>query len=245
MNQHPYIFTARKRSLLRLYFYTCLSVILFTGGVCLSAWWDTHTPPRNQTPTGKQTPMGSRHPQKQTPPLHSACWEIRATSGRYASYWNAYLLILIKCYEPSWHGSFGRASVTYCVAVCSIPKSMRYDCLITKRTATISFSGFVTDSSFRYIHFKFAWIPEDDIGEKREIYHLEKPLLFMSISVSSLLLSNFIIWDFKENVNNRFWRVPVNIIKVWNVFLVDFLLQKLDTIMNLLSFQWKHVNKLF
>ena len=24
-------------------------------------------------------------------PLHSACWEIRPTSGRYASYWNAYL----------------------------------------------------------------------------------------------------------------------------------------------------------
>ena len=26
------------------------------------------------------------------PPRSSACWEIRATSGRYASYWNAYFL---------------------------------------------------------------------------------------------------------------------------------------------------------
>ena len=25
-------------------------------------------------------------------PRHSACWEIRATSGRYASYWNAILI---------------------------------------------------------------------------------------------------------------------------------------------------------
>ena len=34
------------------------------------------------------TPLG-RHP-----PGSSACWEIWATSGRYASYWNAYLLFL-------------------------------------------------------------------------------------------------------------------------------------------------------
>ena len=46
-----------------------LSVILFTGG------W--------QTPLGRHPP--GRHP------LCSAYWEIRATSGRYTSYWNAYL----------------------------------------------------------------------------------------------------------------------------------------------------------
>ena len=41
-----------------------------------------------------QAPPGSRHlPRKQTP-QHSACWEIRATSGRYASYWNAILFII-------------------------------------------------------------------------------------------------------------------------------------------------------
>ena len=57
-------------------------VILFTGGgggswgegVCLSACWDTIPP--------EQTPP------EQTPP-HRACWEIRSTHGRYASYWNA------------------------------------------------------------------------------------------------------------------------------------------------------------
>ena len=54
------LFTARKRSLRRLCFYTCLSFILFTGGVCLSACWDT-TP--EQTP-----PPRSRHPLEQTPP---------------------------------------------------------------------------------------------------------------------------------------------------------------------------------
>ena len=56
-------------------------------------------------PPGANTPLGSRHPHprsrhptptppgsRQTPPC-SACWEIRATSGRYASYWNAYLLL--------------------------------------------------------------------------------------------------------------------------------------------------------
>ena len=42
-------------------FYTCLSVILFTGGsVCPSACWDIHTP-RADTPHG-QTPQAGRHP---------------------------------------------------------------------------------------------------------------------------------------------------------------------------------------
>ena len=41
----------------------------------------------------------SRHPKEQTPPTRSrhsrrsACWEIRAISGRYASHWNAILFI--------------------------------------------------------------------------------------------------------------------------------------------------------
>ena len=71
--------------------------------------WE-HTPPGADTPQSRhppradippeKTPPGSRHPPgEDTPllgadiPLHSGCWEIRATSGRYASYWNAYLFI--------------------------------------------------------------------------------------------------------------------------------------------------------
>ena len=58
-------------------------------GDCLIACWDT---PPEQTPPprkrGRHTPPGANTP----PPRHSACWEIRATSGRYASYWNAILL---------------------------------------------------------------------------------------------------------------------------------------------------------
>ena len=94
----------RKRSLRRLCFYTCLSVILFTRrGVCLSAWWDSrppqerapprsrHPPPWNRQPSAAATPPPhraaslppSRHPPEQTPPPRTACWEIRATSGRY------------------------------------------------------------------------------------------------------------------------------------------------------------------
>ena len=46
-------------------------------------------PPGPDTLPGPDTPPpGSRTPT----PLHSACWEIRSTSGRYASYWNAILL---------------------------------------------------------------------------------------------------------------------------------------------------------
>ena len=75
----PFIFTARKRSLRRLCFYTCLSVILFTGGWSAPVHAGMHTP-------------RSRYP-----PRSSSCWEIRATSGRYASYWNAYLFKLYFC----------------------------------------------------------------------------------------------------------------------------------------------------
>ena len=62
------------------------------------------TPPRSrhpweQTPPEADTPLGadshrSRHPPpEQTPPEETppciACWEIRSTHERYASYWNA------------------------------------------------------------------------------------------------------------------------------------------------------------
>ena len=60
--------------------------------------WSRHaprpgTPPPEQTPP-EQTPPRAGTPSEQTPPtlLRSACWEIRSTSGWYASYWNAMLL---------------------------------------------------------------------------------------------------------------------------------------------------------
>ena len=57
-----FIFTARKRSLRRLCFYTCLSVILFTGG-CLP-----HPPEQTSPPQGADTPR-SRHPPGAETPL--------------------------------------------------------------------------------------------------------------------------------------------------------------------------------
>ena len=58
------------------------------------------TPPRSRhspeadTPP-KQTPPRSRHPlQADTPPPLGADSGIRSMSGRYASYWNAYLLFI-------------------------------------------------------------------------------------------------------------------------------------------------------
>ena len=49
-----------------------------------------------QTPTlARQTPQWQdRPPWQDRPLLCSACWEIRSTSGRYASYWNAILFNL-------------------------------------------------------------------------------------------------------------------------------------------------------
>ena len=67
-----------------------VSVILFTGGSApLHAGIYTPPPNRGRHPSQTRHPPGTRHP-----PQHSACWEIRATSGRYASYWNAILSLM-------------------------------------------------------------------------------------------------------------------------------------------------------
>ena len=50
--------------------------------------WSRHHPPRADT----TTPRADTTPPEQTPPRRRACWEIRSTHGRYASYWNAILL---------------------------------------------------------------------------------------------------------------------------------------------------------
>ena len=54
-----------------------------------------HLLPAKETPLARQTPpgQGDPPPARQTP-LRSACWEIRSTSGRYTSYWNAILVHL-------------------------------------------------------------------------------------------------------------------------------------------------------
>ena len=53
-------------------------------------------PPGPDTPQD-QTPPGSRHP-----PREADC-SIRSTSGRYASYWNAFLFFLKFVYEKNWN----------------------------------------------------------------------------------------------------------------------------------------------
>ena len=83
-------------------------VCLSTGrrGVCLSACWDIPLPPEQTPPSGSRHPPRSRPPLgadtpppweqtpslEQTPPPREADFSIRSTSGRYASYWNAFLL---------------------------------------------------------------------------------------------------------------------------------------------------------
>ena len=88
-------------------FQKCVSRILSTGGggVCPIACWDPPEAdppgPQADTPHPTPPPTQSRPPQEQTHPSRcrqgsrhprrSACWEIRAISGRYVSYWNAYM----------------------------------------------------------------------------------------------------------------------------------------------------------
>ena len=48
------------------------------------------------------TPLQAGTPPKVHSPWSSACWEIRATSGRYASYWNAFLFFDIFRFRASF-----------------------------------------------------------------------------------------------------------------------------------------------
>ena len=87
-----------------------LSVILFTGeGLpqCMLGYHPPHpdqvpldqAPPRTRHPRSRPPRAGTplnRHHSRTSPPLYSA-WEIRSTSGRYASYWNAILLAKLFC----------------------------------------------------------------------------------------------------------------------------------------------------
>ena len=78
----PRIFYRPQRSWAKVIFLQ-VSVILLTGG-CLPQCMLGYPP--------EQTLPGSRHPWEQTPPWRRACWEIQSIRGRYASYWNAFLL---------------------------------------------------------------------------------------------------------------------------------------------------------
>ena len=74
-----------------------LSVILFTGG-CLPL-----PLPWSDTPMGRHPLLGRHPPGRHTPakcmlgftPLCAVHAGIRSTSGRYASYWNAFLLVIL------------------------------------------------------------------------------------------------------------------------------------------------------
>ena len=72
-------FTGRNEVVAKVMF-LLVSVILSTGegGVCLSACWDT-------------TPLPSRPRLPRRSPRREADSGIRSMSGRYASYWNAFL----------------------------------------------------------------------------------------------------------------------------------------------------------
>ena len=74
--------TARKRSLRRLCFYTCLSVILFTGG---STWAGTspgQVHPKAGTPPGRY-PLGTTPPGHYTPQASTPPWAGTSPMGRY------------------------------------------------------------------------------------------------------------------------------------------------------------------
>ena len=80
--------------------------------------WDQAPPPsQEQAPPGAGTLLDQAPPGPGTP--SRACWEIRSTSGRYASYWNAFQSNLVKLQRQFFHSKFQVFENTLC-AICSL-----------------------------------------------------------------------------------------------------------------------------
>ena len=93
-----FIFTARKRSLGQGNIFGSTYQEFCLGGGSASVHAEIPAPgadtPQTRHPPGPGTPWEQTPPRPGTPSLHSACWEIRSTSGRYTSYWNAILFVI-------------------------------------------------------------------------------------------------------------------------------------------------------
>ena len=116
VGMHPTVITARKRSLGQgnIFIGVCQEFCSQWGGglpQCMleadppSQEWRTPPrlenspqewrPPRMETPQECRIPPRMENPPKNGDPPTIACREIRSMRGRYASYWNAILLLLL------------------------------------------------------------------------------------------------------------------------------------------------------
>ena len=117
-----FLVTVRKRSLRRLCFYTCLSFCSQGGSASVHAG----------IPPPHLPPPGTRHPPDQTPPEQTPPWDQTAPPsgsrdgyccGRYASYWNAFLLNCNYLDKFCYH-LFQKNDILFCSE--SVPKSARW-----------------------------------------------------------------------------------------------------------------------
>ena len=92
------IITVRKRSLGQgnIFAPVCHSVHRWGEGMpqCMLGYHHHPVPPDHAPPWGHAPPTPAPPDHAHTPPRR-ACWQIRSTRGRYASYWNAILFNII------------------------------------------------------------------------------------------------------------------------------------------------------
>ena len=128
-----FVITACNMKFAQGYVFTgCLSVILFTGG---SAWAAGGGALLHLGPGVSSRDQVHWSGGPGTPPVSSACREIRATSRRYASYWNAFLFDL----DFSWSSSVsvGLFCSTPAVAVGrAVPRKVAMEMLFTGQPIT-------------------------------------------------------------------------------------------------------------
>ena len=105
------LITARKRSLWRLCFNTCLSVILFMRGECVAG--GVHAKGEGACMAGGMHGWGACMCVMHTPQPDTMQYS-RSMSGQYASYWNAFLFQIIILQECIPVGCILSATVAIC-----------------------------------------------------------------------------------------------------------------------------------
>ena len=105
------IFTGRNEVVAKVIFLQ-VSVCPQGGRVSASVHAGMPYPPPDGEPPRMENPPGWRTPPGGEPPPPEADSSIRSTSGRYASYWNAYLFLKSYCEKSQFWPIGGAAHVT-------------------------------------------------------------------------------------------------------------------------------------
>ena len=151
--------------------------------VCLSMGDGGRYPPQKVHPPGRYTPRSS------------ACWEIRATSGRYASYWNAFLFSM-RTESLGHRGVFAALTLSFvwtgpCDAAFPLRLGNRRESGMHEHVESLLLRliSHLGDSSLFPLYY-FQWRTQWGGDGDTRVTSTPSPIYFIFIQFSAKILSN-------------------------------------------------------